>query len=825
MPVDIGSRIGRYEIKGFIGSGAMGEVYRALDERLGRDVAIKVLPAAFSADSERLKRFDQEARAAGTLNHANVLAIFDLGSHDNAPYIVSELLEGRTLRARMDDQALPIRKVVEFGIQIARGLAAAHAKGIVHRDLKPENLFACNDGRIKILDFGLAKLTRESGGTADSIGATMTEAGRVLGTVGYMSPEQVRGEAADQRADIFALGCVLYELATGAQPFHRESAVETMAAIVREDMPRFPQEIERQAPGFVALVRRCVEKAASDRFESARDLAFSLEALGSLTTGSGGAGDGAATESPAIKYQRITFRRGCIWSARFTADGHSVIYGASWEGKPLEMFWAHIGNPEARTLSFRDADLLSVSSTNEMAVLLRTEFVSSFDRKGTLARVPPMGGAARELLHDVHAADWSPDSSQLAIVRWKEGMIRLEYPVGNVLHKTSGWVSMMRISQDGQQIAFIDHPSRNSDSGTVAVVDRRGERRDLTEVWGTMRGLAWAPNGREVWFSADRGGAARGLYAVTLEGRLRQVLQLASNITLHDIARDGRVLLGHGPERAGINGLAPGENHERDFSWLDWSLVQDLSPDGRTILLDETAEGGGNDGSVYLRPTDGSPAIRLGDGSARTISPDGQWVIAGLFSQGNGKLQMLPTGVGEPHEIPTGSLFCHYPRWLPDGKTLVVSASEPGHGVRLYRLDPISGEYSAFTPEGIDFMEFNLLPDGKTVAAINSDQEHRTYAIDGSDSQPIPHLARNDRIVRWLRDANAVIAYRTNELPGRIHRVDLDTGERTLWRDLTPPDPTGIYRVGRMRMSADLTAYAYTYYMQLVDLHVIEGLK
>jgi Tol biopolymer transport system component len=712
-----------------------------------------------------------------------------------------------------------------WGTARGRGGAPPHAKGIVHRDLKPENLFASSDGRIKILDFGLAKLTRVGGSSADSIGATMTEAGRVLGTVGYMSPEQVRGEAADHRADIFALGCVLYELATGAQPFHRESAVETMAAIVREDLPRFPPEIERQAPGFVALVRRCVEKAATERFESARDLAFSLEALGNLSVESAAGNGGAATIPPTVKYQRITFRRGCIWSARFTADGHSVIYSASWEGKPLEMFWAHIGNPEARSLGFRDADLLSVSPSNEMALLLRTEFVSSFDRKGTLARVPPMGGAARELLHDVHAAVWSPDGSQLAIVRWKEGMIRLEYPVGNVLHKTSGWVSMIRISHDGQQVAFVDHPSRNSDSGTVAVVDRRGERRDLTETWGTMRGLAWSADGREVWFSADRGGAARGLYAVTLDGKLRQVLQLASNITLHDIARDGRVLLGHGPERAGINGLAPGEAHERDFSWLDWSLVQDLSPDGRMILLDETAEGGGENGSIYLRPTDGSPAIRLGDGSARSLSRDGQWVIGSLYGGAHNKLHLLPTGVGEPRAIPSGDLACHYPRWLPDGKTLIVSASEPGRGIRLYRLDPASGEHEALTPEGIDFMEFVVLPDGKSVAAINSDQEHRTYAVDGSDSQPIPHLARNDRIVLWLPDANAVLIYRTNELPGRIYRVNLDTGERTPWRDLTPPDPTGIYRVGRMRMSTDLQAYAYTYYMQLVDLHVVEGLK
>jgi dipeptidyl aminopeptidase/acylaminoacyl peptidase len=300
---------------------------------------------------------------------------------------------------------------------------------------------------------------------------------------------------------------------------------------------------------------------------------------------------------------------------------------------------------------------------------------------------------------------------------------------------------------------------------------------------------------------------------------------VASNLTLHDVARDGRVLLGHGSERAGINGLPPGETHERDFSWLDWTLLQDLSLDGRMILLDETAEGGGAVGSIYLRPTDGSPAIRLGDGSARTISPDGQWVIGARLSGTNGELLLLPTGVGEPREIPTGDLFCHYPRWLPDGRNLVVSASEPGRSIRLYRLDTVTGEHQAFTPEGIDFMEFNVLPDGRSVAAINSDQEHRTYMLDGADSQPIPHLTRTDRIVRWLPEGNAVLAYRTNELPARIERVNLDTGERTLWRELTPPDPTGIYRVGRMRASRDLSAYAYTYYMQLVDLHVVAGLR
>ena len=826
MAATNGSHIGRYQVTGLLGKGGMGEVYRAQDDRLGRDVAVKVLPAVFSADAERLKRFDQEARAAGAMNHPNVLAILDIGTQDGAPFIVSELLEGETLRDRIGNGPLSVRKVVEFGCQIARGLGAAHAKGIVHRDLKPENLFVTRDGHVKILDFGLAKLVRSdlgSGPRHDSLAATMTEVGQVLGTVGYMAPEQVRGEPTDHRADLFALGCVLYELVTGKAPFHHASSADTMAAIVRDDLPPFPAELERQAPGLSALIRRCVEKAPGDRFESARDLAFALEAFGGLAPVAGDHAPSAAPPSE-LSYQRVTFRRGCIWSARFTADGHSAIYGASWEGKPLELFWAHIGNPEARTLGLRDTDLLSVSPMNEMAILLRTEFVTSFDRRGTLARVPPMGGAARELLNDVHAAEWSPDGTQLAVARWKEGMIRIEYPIGNVLYKTSGWVSGLRFSPDGQHLAFLDHPSRNTDGGRVSVVDRKGERRTLTEGWGTMRGLAWAPGGKEVWFTADRFGAARGLYAISLDGQLRLVLQVASNLTLHDVSRDGRALLGHGQERAGINGLAPGESLERDLSWLDWSLVQDLSADGRMVLLDETAEGGGQNGSVYLRPIDGSPAIRLGDGTAKCISPDGQWVVATVDAT-TGILCLLPTGVGEARVLKVGDLYCHNARWIPGQRQLAIAASEPEHGVRLHLYDLESGRHEAFTPEGIDMLEYQVLPDGRSASVVTSDMEHRAYSIDGSDSRAIPHLGRTDRIVSWFPDMKSLLCYRTNELPARLVRLDLETGERTPWRDLTPPDPTGIYRVGRLRSSHDHTSYAYTYYMQLVDLHVVTGLR
>ena len=827
MSIASGTRLDRYEVLGLLGRGAMGEVYRAHDERLGREVAVKVLPAAFSSDPERLRRFDQEARAAGALNHPNVVAIFDVGSHEGAPFVVAELLEGRTLRERLDEGPLPLRKALEYAVQIAQGLAAAHAKGIVHRDLKPENLFITTEGHLKILDFGLAKLVRgegQTGAQADSLAATaMTEMGRVMGTVGYMAPEQVRGEAADHRADVFALGCVLYEMLSGRPAFHRESAVESMAAIVRDELPSLDPELESRVPALSPLLRRCVEKQPGERFESARDLAYALDAAARSI---GTTAAPAASIEEQIEFHRVTFRRGVIWSARFTPDAHSVVYSASWEGKPLELFWSHLGNPEARSLGFQDGDLLSVSATNEMAVLLRTEFWTSFDRRGTLARVPSMGGAPRELLNDVHSADWSPDGGQLAIVRSKQGMIRIEYPMGNVLYQSVGWIGQIRISPDGQHIAFADHPSRGTDSGSISIVNKKGERRVLAEGWGTLRGLAWAPGGREVWFTADRHGAARGLYAVSLEGKLRHVLQLASNLTLQDISKDGRVLVGHGTERAGINLLAAGETRERDLSWLDWSLLQDISADGRVMLFDESAEGGGSTGSVYLRPTDGSPAVRLGEGTGRGISPDGQWAVCAMMGADQvGQIYILPTGVGEPRPIPTGSLFCHHAVWLPDNRNLVVSAHEPGKGIRLYRLDTTTGEAVAFTPEGMDYLEVRLLPGGREVSGLGADQDHWVYPLDGGDPRPIPTLERTDRIVCWLADGNAVLTYRMNELPARIYRVDLQSGERTVWREIVPPDPTGIFRIGRVRTNSNGSAHGYVYYMHLMDLHVLSGLK
>src|SRR5208283_5593065 len=276
-----GTKLGEYEVKSLLGSGGMGEVYRARDSRLGRDVAIKVLPSFLSTDSERLRRFEQEARAAAALNHPNILAVHQMGTYQGAPYMVSELLEGETLREQLKRGRLPIRKAIDYSVQIARGLAAAHDKGIVHRDLKPENLFVTKDGHVKILDFGLAKLTQpQSGSEKSALTLTQgTEAGMVMGTVGYMAPEQVRGQTADHRADIFAFGAILYEMLAGKRAFQKPTSPETMSAILNEDPPGISQVAANIPPALQRVVHRCLEKNPEQRFQSASDLAFALDAL------------------------------------------------------------------------------------------------------------------------------------------------------------------------------------------------------------------------------------------------------------------------------------------------------------------------------------------------------------------------------------------------------------------------------------------------------------------------------------------------------------------------------------------------------------------
>ena len=876
MTISAGARLGPYEIHSLLGAGGMGEVYRARDPRLGRDVALKVLPSAFAADPDRLGRFEQEARSVAALNHTNIIAIYDVGHEDGRYFLVTELLEGENLRARLARGPIPSRLGVQIALQIARGLAAAHDKGIVHRDLKPENLFIASDRRVKILDFGLAKLTAltPAGSGSPTVAVGATHPGAVLGTVGYMAPEQVRGDPTDLRADIFAFGAILYEMLSGQRAFHAATAAETMTAILRADPFAATGGTSAHAipPAVERIARHCLEKEPGERYQSAHDLAFHLQ--GEVESGSDAtAGRAAAGERkkalakwlvPAMlllgltggilagrpfwareapkppEFRRVTYRPGFVWSGRFGPDGRSIVYSAAWGESPLEIFSTRPESPESRSLGMKNASILSISRTGEMAVLVRAEYAGGWAYHGTLARLPLEGGAPREISNEVLWADWEPKGTDLAVVRESEGKRRLEYPIGNVLYETAGTIRDPRFSPSGDLIAFSDHPIFGDDRGQPAVVDRSGRMRRLTSTWKSIQGIAWAPDGSEVWFTAAPEGPIRALYAVTRAGKVRTVLSPPGSLSLHDISRDGNVLLAEWRIRYGIAGHTPSDRGERDLSWLDWSAVRDFSKDGTEILFSEGGEGGGPAYGVYVRKTDGSPAVRLGEGEALALSPDGKWVLS-VERGDNPHPVLLPTGPGQAKALPAGAIHEYQNgSFLASGDRVLLQASEQGRGARYYVQD-LKGEAPApVTPEGVTGFGFGahtVAPDGKRFAARNPDGTISVWPLDlpsGSRGdapearpRPIAGLQPGEFPVRWGSDGHTL--YTALPAPGRralqLSKIDVRTGGRTVWKDLVPADAVGATRIGSPMVSPDGSTYAYTYGSHISDLYLVEGLK
>ena len=840
----------------------MGEVYRAHDSRLDRTVAIKVLPASFSADRERLQRFAQEARAAAALNHPNILSIFDIGEEQGAPYVVSELLEGETLRERLRTGPLPIRRVIDYGLQVTRGLAAAHEKGIVHRDLKPENLFLTSDGRVKILDFGLAKLTRPEAASSSGDAPTIevaTEAGLVMGTAGYMSPEQVRGKPTDNRSDIFSFGAILYEMISGKRAFHGETTADTMSAILKEETPELSETARNVPPGLERIVRHCLEKHPAQRFQSAGDLAFDLEALTgvSATSKSGvqaavqpdrgssrrqfavvagmvtmaaailalgwwlGRGGGAA---PPPEYQRITFRTGSIGNARFTPDG-TVVYSAAWDGGQSQMYMARTDETGARELGLKDAELLSISNSGELAIRLNSQALDGYERIGTLARVPLSGGTPREVLDNVQDADWAADGQSMAVVRFipESRHWRLEYPVGRVLFDSINWMSTPKISPDGKWVAFADHENpTGDDEGSVAVVDMEGREKKLSSGWESIEGILWSPAGDEVWFAATHLGPADNLRGVTLGGKLRAITNVPGGMWLEDL-RNGVTLAITHQQRLGIRGLAPGAKEERELGWLGWSLPVDISRDGRKVLFTESGEGGGSNYTVFLRDTDGSPPMRIGEGNAMAISPDGKWVITKPGK--GGPLSLVPTGAGEARQLTHDNVSYNAASYLPDGRQLLAAGIEPGHGGRNYLIDVRNGNAEPITPEGVAGTD--LSPDGRLVAVRGPDGKWAVWPLDGGGLHPIPGLEPKYYISSWAPDGASVYVASglQREITAKVYRVNITTGKMEFWKTFGENIPVGVNGVGGPLLSSDGRAYAYIYTQTLSQAYVVKGLK
>ena len=860
MSLNVGTRIGPYEIQGSVGAGGMGEVYRAHDSRLDRTVAIKILPHAVADDQDRLRRFEQEARAIAALNHPNILSIHDTGEHAGTRYMVTEFLEGETLRERLGGEPLPVRKAVDYALQICRGLAAAHEKGITHRDLKPENIFITRDGRVKILDFGLAK--QETASAAVAVTALTQSApiattpGMVVGTAGYMSPEQVRGRPVDQRTDIFAFGAVLYEMVSGKRAFRGDTPADTMSAILKEEPADLTESNRNLPPAFDRIVRHCLEKNPEERFQSAHDIAFALDALTGISSSSGTA---IKVETPPTfrlrplglavaglvvvaavlatillrpskmapaEFHQITFRLGSMGDARFTPDG-DIIYSAAWDAGNPELYVARQGNPGDRTLGIRDAEVLAVSSAGEMAIGTNMTSVAwGYARSGLMSRVPLTGGSPRPALENVQFADYTADGKEMAVVRYspETSRFRLEYPVGKTLYETSGWLSHPRISPDGSKVAFLDHPPPvGDDRGDVAVIDREGNKRVLSTGWGSVQGVVW--HGDEIWFTGVHEGAQRQIYAVSMSGKERSILSAPSNLLIEDINGKGELLVKSENQRHGVPVLAPGATRERDMAWFDWGIVNDMTPDGKTILLSEEGSAGGFNYLIFLRNTDGSPAVRLGEGSGWRISPDGKWVIAQLPGA-NQPLRMIPTGAGEARDITNSKLDHAWPAWFPDGKRILFIGTEAGHGPRDYILDIESSKETPVTPEGVRGTV--LSPDAKFVIVTDSHHEQRIWSFDKGESQPIKGLDPKERAFGWTANSKELYvspAGGAGTLPRVVSLLDPVSGRKRLWKTLAPADLTGVTLVSFPVITPDGRSYAYTFNRRVGDLYVVRGLK
>jgi Tol biopolymer transport system component len=885
MELKAGTKLGPYEIVSLVGAGGMGEVYRARDTRLQRDVAVKILPLVHVRDgaqtagpsggqsgadgADRLRRFEQEAKAVAALNHPNLLIVFDVGTAPlgngaaESPFIVSELLEGATLREKLAAGALRERRAVDYAIQIAHGLATAHERGIVHRDIKPDNIFVTNDGRMKILDFGLAKLTQAEAANPESMPTVTggTQAGIVLGTMGYMSPEQLRGKPADARSDIFSFGAVLYEMLAGRRAFRGETGADVISAILNHEPPELTATNREISVVLDHIVHHCMEKDPQQRFQSARDIAFQLSELTGISSSTGikaveavetrkqsrtgllagvGAvaaialccaawfiGRGTARHDPPT-FDQVTFQQGYVTSARFLPDGKSIVTASKWGSNPtLMLYTAGVDSQALRPMGIKAEDVQSVSAQGELLIVQDHKSIGpGYVDVGTLARLSVNGGSPRPLMDSVQYADWAPGGNDFAVVRFfpQRHVYRLEYPVGTVLYETTGWVSHPRFSRDGKKIAFLDHPVFGDDMGYAAVVDLKGNYKRLSGTFGTTQGLAWSPSGDEVWFSGSHNGASKywGMYGATLSGRERMVYSGPGNIAIQDALPDGRVLVQVVDARREIMVSTPDHPELRDFTWMDWVYGARFSADGKWILFGD--QHSGPNYGTFLRNLDGSPAIRLGDGDPADLSPDGKWAL----SRSGGKpdqMLLLPTGTGEQRKLPQGKIVDHMSaRWLPDGR-IVVNGTEANKPDRAYIVDESKGTETAVTPEGV--LARAVTADGKRVlASAAGSTQYQIFPIEGGAAQPFTVTKEGDYAIDFTPDGQALLVWDVTADGGaEIYRVELSSGKRTSLHKVNVPGTASMSNGLQVTATRDGKSYAFQYHPVNSTEYVVNGLK
>ena len=742
MALTSGTKLGPYEIVAPLGAGGMGEVYRARDSRLGREVAIKVLPSSYCRDLDRLRRFEQEARAASALNHPNILSVYDLGTHEGAPYLVTELLDGATLRDRLRSGALPARKAVECAVQIAQGLSAAHDRGIVHRDLKPDNIFICRDRRAKILDFGLAKLTIPEAEDATVTVLRLqnqTSAGVAMGTAGYMSPEQVRGEKADARSDIFSFGVVLYETLSGNQAFAGPSPADRASAILKEDPPDLQAGGRNVPTSLDRIVRHCLEKNPEERFQSARDLAFHLESTSSVSEPSaavlassrerravrplwlvlaflalavGGAMwfRGRQQSGPkAVKFLRLTDYVGLEESPSFSPDGKAVAFVC--DSNETRQVWIRLlaGGPPLQITRGPGAHLEPRWSQDSAAILYFTPPAEG-NAQGALWEISALGGAPRQLVYSISGADVSHDGKRLTFFRLNGRQIELvvsdrdgSNPRVVTQAVTSFSYRQPRWSPDDASIAYL-HSQENWADDIYLVPSAGGSPRRLTNEVTLMSGLGWSPDGSHLIYSTARGSTL--LYLPTLHlwqisksgGASQQLTFGEAGDENPDVDRDGRIVVSRKRMQFDIwkfpvDGEAA-ENVRRAVRITHQTgQVQTPAVDPTDHELTYLSDSGGH-GNLWVLPLDGGdprqitfetdPGLVMG---VPIWSPQGSLITfatARLSAdvRGVGYRLVQPDGSGLRMLVPLGA----WATWSGDGKWLYYSESSPIQETGSFRL-------------------------------------------------------------------------------------------------------------------------------------------
>jgi len=860
-----GGRLGPFEILTPLGAGGMGEVYRARDTRLDRTVAIKLLPTELlNAPGRRIERFRREARAIARISHQHICTLHDVGEDGPAIFLVMEYVDGVTLAARLEDGPLPLAVALRAAVQIADGLDHAHRHGVVHADLKPGNVMLTRDS-VKLLDFGLARL-QERDGDAAAIDVTkserLTQVGSIAGTVPYMAPEQIEGREVDGRTDVFAFGVVLFEMISGRRPFAGDSRASLMAAIVAAEPPTL-SSLRPQVPAALErLISRCLAKDPDDRWQTARDMAAELRWIaeadstattpapvkprrpvyGALSSGIAGAAITAAAfaavalsiwpEPSVAQYLPATFRKGAVSSARFTPDGQSFVYSASWENQPYAAFLGRPANPDARDLQLKDARIMSISRAGDMAVLFGPQNITETFGARTLARIPMAGGARRDVLTGVVDADWISGTDALAVVR-DPGNNRpwtVEFPAGTTVHETpAAW--SLRVSPDGSRVAFFEGPLMfgSAPQAMITVIEKSGRKSTVTRGWAGF-GLAWAPSGAEIWFTATRpapGEFAPSLHSVSLAGVERPVYRAPDWLVLHDISGDGRVLLSRNTINISLVCKQPTDTSERDLRWQLAAAVKGLSRDGKTVVFeDELLSSPAGNPQIFSRSIDGSPAIVIGEGSGAALSPDGKWVLA-LTGE---NLVLLPTGVGGKMTLPKGDLArVAEGGWLGDSKHVLFTGYSGDNKPRGYIQEIPSGIPRAVTPDGVSLAGRAAARDDHSVLG-RVDTTWMLFPMTRGDGQPLRGLAPRDRPLQWSIEGQSVFTVEnaSGERPAAVDvfRVDVATGRRTLWKTLAPSDPVGVEDMREtVVITPDAQSYCYSYQRRLGDLFVVEGLK